>query len=152
MEPITLITTIGGVCGAIATTIALITFIVKPLRAKFVSWVNKTASTEEFNQKFDDINNKIDNLTELVEKTVQQNTKLQEEMQTQSEALQASLRNSILKVYHCCMSKGYITTYQAENVSALYENYARLGGNGFIRNTIMPAINRLPVKDNNNDE
>lgn len=155
MEPITLITTIGGVCGAIATIIALITLIVKPLRNRFANWVNKTANTDEINKKFDDINDKfkdindkIDKLTILVEKTIEQNVKLQEEMKTQSEALQASLRNSILKAYHCCMAKGYISTYQAQNVSALFTNYEKLGGNGFIKYTIMPAINRLPIKDN----
>ena len=152
MEPITLITTIGGVCGAIATIIALLTLICKPLRAKFAKWVNKTANTDEFNTKFDDINTKIDNLTELVKETVEQNNKLQTEMGIQSEALQASLRNSILKVYHCCTAKGYITTYQAQNVSALFTNYEKLGGNGFIKYTIMPAINRLPIKDNEGGE
>lgn len=152
MEPISLITTLGSVCGAIATIIALITLIVKPLRAKFASWVNKTANTDDINNKFKDINDKIDKLTILVEKTVEQNATLQEEMKTQSEALQASLRNSILKAYHCCMAKGYITTFQAQNVSALFTNYEKLGGNGFIKYTIMPALNKLPIKDSEGGE
>ena len=144
---------IAGSCvGAILSIITLLTLIIKPLRSKFAKWVTKTANTDEFTEKFDDINEKIDKLTELVEKTIEQNVKLQEEMQTQSEALQASLRNSILKAYHCCMAKGYITTYQAQNVSALFTNYEKLGGNGFIKYTIMPAINRLPIKDNEGGE
>lgn len=144
---------IAGSCvGAILSIITLLTLIIKPLRSKFAKWVTKTANTDEFTEKFDDINEKIDKLTELVEKTIEQNVKLQEEMKTQSEALQASLRNSILKAYHCCTTKGYITTYQAQNVSALFTNYEKLGGNGFIKYTIMPAINRLPIKDNEGGE
>ena len=144
---------IAGSCvGAVLSIITLLTLIIKPLRSKFAKWVTKTANTDEFTEKFDDINEKIDKLTELVEKTIEQNVKLQEEMQTQSEALQASLRNSILKAYHCCTTKGYITTYQAQNVSALFTNYEKLGGNGFIKYTIMPAINRLPIKDNEGGE
>lgn len=144
---------IAGSCvGAILSIITLLTLIIKPLRSKFAKWVTKTANTDEFTEKFDDINEKIDKLTELVEKTIEQNVKLQEEIKTQSEALQASLRNSILKAYHCCTVKGYITTYQAQNVSALFTNYEKLGGNGFIKYTIMPAINRLPIKDNEGGE
>lgn len=144
---------IAGSCvGAVLSIITLLTLIIKPLRSKFAKWVTKTANTDEFTEKFDDINEKIDKLTELVEKTIEQNVKLQEEMKTQSEALQASLRNSILKAYHCCTTKGYITTYQAQNVSALFTNYEKLGGNGFIKYTIMPAINRLPIKDNEGGE
>lgn len=151
MEPISLITTIGGVCGAIATIIALITLIVKPLRAKFASWVNKTASTEEFNQKFDDINHKIDNLTTLVEKTVHQNEDLQIEISKQSEALKASLRNSILKLYYCCLSKKYITTFQLQNLTELYSNYKALGGNSFISQCYDYLTTKIEVKEDAKD-
>lgn len=151
MEPITLITTIGGVCGAIATIIALLTLICKPLRAKFAKWVNKTANTDEFNTKFDDINTKLDNLANLVEKTIEQNEILQAELDKQSEALKASLRNSILKLYYCCQKKGYITTYQLQNVTELYNNYKNLKGNSFVKHLVEDILsnpNQMPVRDN----
>ena len=151
MEPITLITTIGGVCGAIATIIALLTLICKPLRSKFAKWVNKTANTDEFNKKFDDINAKLDNLAELVEKTIEQNDKLQEELNKQSEALKASLRNSILKTYYCCQKQGYITTYQLQNVTELYNNYKNLRGNSFVSHLVEDVLSNssiMPIRDN----
>lgn len=146
MEPITLITTIGSVCGAIATIIALLTLICKPLRAKFAKWVNKTANTDEFNTKFDDINTKLDNLANLVEKTIEQNEILQAELDKQSEALKASLRNSILRLYYCCLSKGYITTYQLRNLTELYSNYKALGGNSFISQCYEYLTSKMEVR------
>lgn len=146
MEPITLITTIGGVCGAIATIIALLTLICKPLRAKFAKWVNKTANTDEFNQKFDDINVKLDNLAGLVEKTIEQNDKLQEDMDLQSRALQASLRNSILNLYYKCMSRGSITMFEKQNVTEMYDRYVDLKGNHFIKDCY-ESLCVLPIKN-----
>ena len=151
MEPISLITTIGGVCGAIATIIALITLIVKPLRAKFASWVNKTANTDEFNSKFDDINDKIVKLTGLVEKTIERNEVLQSEMEKQNEALKASLRNSILKLYYCCLNKEYITTFQLQNLEELYSNYRALGGNSFISKCHDYLISKMEVREDKKD-
>lgn len=140
MELGTLILTIGGFCGAISTTIALIILIIKPIRNKFVSWVGKTADT-------DGINKKIDRLTELVETTVEQNKELKAEMNKQSEALKASIRNSILNLYYKCLAKGYITTFELQNVSELYANYKSLGGNSFISKVVDIMVNTLPVKD-----
>lgn len=139
MELGTLILTIGGFCGAISTTIALIILIIKPIRNKFVSWVGKTADT-------DGINKKIDRLTELVETTVEQNKELKAEMNKQSEALKASIRNSILNLYYKCMSRGTITTYELQNISELYANYQALGGNSFV-SLIMDSVRTLERKD-----
>lgn len=139
MELGTLILTIGGFCGAISTTIALIILIIKPIRNKFVLWVGKTADT-------DGINKKIDRLTELVETTVEQNKELKAEMNKQSEALKASIRNSILNLYYKCMSRGTITTYELQNISELYANYQALGGNSFV-SLIMDSVRTLERKD-----
>ena len=147
MEPITLITTIGGVCGAIATIIALLTLICKPLRAKFAKWVNKTANTDEFNQKFDDINEKIDKLTELVEKTIKQNEKLQDDIDNLCEATQASLRNQILILYYDCRRKKYITSYELECLDKLYKNYTKLKGNHFIKTCYIYLTTQMEVRD-----
>ena len=71
--------TIAGYCTSISAIVALVVLVVKPLRNKFVSWISKTSDR-------DGINDKIDNLTMLVEKQVEQGDKMSEELDKQSKA------------------------------------------------------------------
>lgn len=149
MEPIAileLIKLLGGALGSILTVSAVITLFVKPIREKFAKWINKTANTQEFENKFTDINNKIDNLTTLVEKSIEQNETLQDEMNKQSKALQASLRNSILNLYYKCTERGSITMFEKQNLTMLYDNYTNLKGNSFISDCVS-TLKNLPVQD-----
>ena len=57
------INVIASYCGSISAIIALAVLIIKPLRNKFVSWVSKTSDRDNINQK-------IDNLTILLEKQI----------------------------------------------------------------------------------
>lgn len=142
-----IIKTIGGALGTLLTVSAVVTLLVKPVREKFAKWVRKTSDS-------DDITDKIDNLTGLVEKSIEQNNKLQVEMSKQSEALKASLRNSILKIYYDCKAKGYITTFQLQNVTELFNNYKNLSGNSFIChlvNDILLNQNQIPIRDNESE-
>ena len=131
--------TVASWCGSISTIVALFVLIIKPLRNKFVSWISKTSDK-------DGINEKIDNLTQLVEKQVEQNDTMSDEMKKQSNALQAGLRNSILVIYNSRMKSGYITLYEKENLAKLYSNYTSLGGNSFIHNCV-DELNELPVRN-----
>lgn len=131
--------TIGSYAGAIATILALLTVVITPLRKKVVGWISKTSDK-------DGINGKIDNLTTLVEKSIEQNDKLQADMDKQSEALKASIRNSILNLYYKCMAKKSITTFELQNITELYSNYQALGGNSFVSHIMETALS-LPVKD-----
>lgn len=133
------LTAIAGYCGSITGIITLIVLIVKPIRNKFVNWIAKTSDK-------DGINEKIDNLTQLVEKQVKQNDAMNEELKKQSLALQANLRNSILVIYNSRMKAGYITLYEKENLAKLYSNYTSLGGNSFVHNCY-DELNELPVKN-----
>lgn len=133
------LTTIAGYCGSITGIITLIVLVVKPIRNKFVNWIAKTSDK-------DGINEKIDNLTQLVEKQVKQNDAMSEELKKQSLALQANLRNSILVIYNSRMKAGYITLYEKENLAKLYENYTSLNGNSFVHNCY-DELNELPVKN-----
>ena len=147
MEIVTGILAIGGLCGAVSTIIALVILIVKPIRNKFAAWVTKTANTNEFSDKFDDINDKLDQLTGLVSQTIEQNKKLQEDIDTLSMALQASLRNQILILYYDCRKKKYITKYELECLDKLYENYINLRGNSFIKACYGCLTTQLEVRD-----
>ena len=139
MEIGTLILSIGGFAGALSTTVAFIILIVKPIRNKFVSWISKTADT-------DNINKKIDRLTELVETTIDQNKELQAEIEKLGHGLQSSLRNSILNLYYKCMARGSITMFEKQNLMEMYDSYTDLKGNHFIKDCY-ESLCLLPVKD-----
>lgn len=131
--------TLATYCGSISTIVALIVLIVKPLRTKFVAWITKTSDKEG-------INAKIDNLTDLVQKQIEQNDEINAELKKQSMALQANLRNSILVIYNSRMKAGYISMYEKENLAKLQEQYQSLGGNSFIH-TCVDELNELPIKN-----
>ena len=133
------INTIASYCGSISTIIALIVLVVKPVRDRFVTWVTKTSNRDE-------LNTKIDNLTGLVEKQVEQNDIINAELQKQSMALQATLRNSILDIYNTRMQTGFITMYEKQNLAELFKQYEALGGNCFVHNCV-DELNSLPVKN-----
>ena len=133
------INTIASYCGSVSAIIALIVLVVKPIRNKFVDWVTKTSNRDE-------LNTKIDNLTGLVEKQVEQNDIINAELQKQSMALQATLRNSILDIYNTRMQTGFITMYEKQNLAELFKQYEALDGNCFVHNCV-DELNSLPVKN-----
>lgn len=133
------INTIASYCGSISAIIALIVLVVKPVRSKFVDWVTKTSNRDE-------LNTKIDNLTELVEKQVAQNDVINAELKKQSMALQATLRDSILNIYNSRMKLGFITMYEKQNLAELFKQYEALDGNCFVHNCV-DELNSLPVKN-----
>lgn len=133
------INVIASYCGSISAIIALAVLIIKPLRNKFVSWVSKTSDRDNINQK-------IDNLTVLLEKQIQQNEVMNEEIKKQSLALQATLRNSILDIYNARIKVGYMTMYEKQNMSELFKQYELLGGNCFVHDCV-DQLNDLPIKN-----
>ena len=130
---------IAGYCGSISAIIALVVLVVKPVRNRFVDWITKTSNRDE-------LNSKIDNLTELVEKQVTQNDIINAELQKQSMALQASLRNSILVIYNDSIAKGHMTMFEKQNLSKLFCEYKNLQGNSFICD-LVNELNDMPVKN-----
>ena len=134
-----IVNTIASYCGSISAIIALIVLVVKPVRNKFVDWITKTSNRDE-------LNSKIDNLTELVEKQVAQNDIINAELQKQSMALQASLRNSILVIYNDSIAKGHMTMFEKQNLSKLFSEYKNLQGNSFICD-LVNELNDMPVKN-----
>ncbi len=140
MKDINLIT-IGSYCASISTIIALVILVVKPIRNKFIGWISKTSDKEN-------INKKIDNLTNLVYKQIEQTDDINTELKKQSMALQASLRNSILVIYNTRMELGYITMFEKQNLAKLFEQYQNLGGNSFVGECVS-ELNELPVRNEN---
>ena len=147
MDVISVLGVIGGAAGAIVTLITLTTLIFKPLRNRFIKWVRSTTDSDGMDNKIDDINSKLDQLTGLVAQTIEQNKKLQEDMDTLRLALQASLRNQILILYYDCRKKKYITRYEFECLNKLYENYINLGGNSFVKAAYTYITTQIEVRD-----
>lgn len=139
MELTVLISTAGGICGALTTIIAFIVLVFKPIRSKFIAWIGKTADT-------DNINKKIDKLTGLVEKSIEQNEELRKDIDDLRKGLQSSLRNSILNLYYKCMSRGTITMFEKQNLMEMYASYVGLKGDQFIT-SCYEACCSLPIKD-----
>ena len=119
------INTIASYCGSISAIIALIILVVKPIRDRFVTWVTKTSNRDE-------LNTKIDNLTELVEKQVEQNEEFRTELDKQSEALMCSLRTNILSTYYEYYNKENIPLFEKECFAKSCETYFSMNGNSFV--------------------
>lgn len=146
MDALAILSIIAGGAGSLITIITFCTLVFKPLRERFIKWVRKITNHEEIDKEINSVNDKIDKLTGLVEKTVEQNAMLQNEMAKQSNALQASLRNSILNLYYKCTERGSITMFEKQNLTMLYDNYKNLNGNSFISDCVQ-ELKTLRVKD-----
>ena len=139
MEIWNIIKELGGYAGATVTIIGFLTMIIKPLREKFVGWVKKITNR-------DDITQKLNDLTELVEKNIRQNEEIQIENARTIEALKANLRNSILAIYNTRTKQGFMTTFEMRNLEELYENYKALGGNSFIHSCV-EKLEQMEIRD-----
>ena len=131
------INTIASYCGSISAIIALIVLVVKPVRNKFVDWITKTSNRDE-------LNSKIDNLTELVEKQVAQNEQQRIELDKQSEALMCSLRTNILSTYYAYYNKENIPLFEQECFAKSCETYFSMNGNSFVH-SCYDEIMKLPT-------
>ena len=131
------INTIASYCGSISAIIALIVLVVKPIRDRFVTWVTKTSNRDE-------LNTKIDNLTGLVEKQVEQNEQQKLELEKQSDALMCSLRTSILSTYYQYHTSEAIPVLEKECFAKSCETYFAMGGNSFVHGCY-DEIMKLPT-------
>ena len=128
---------IASYCGSISAIIALVVLVVKPIRSKFVDWITKTSNRDE-------LNSKIDNLTELVEKQVAQNEQQRIELDKQSEALMCSLRTNILSTYYAYYNKENIPLFEKECFAKSCETYFSMNGNSFVH-SCYDEIMKLPT-------
>ena len=131
------INTIASYCGSISAIIALVVLVVKPIRNKFVDWITQTSNRDE-------LNSKIDNLTELVEKQVAQNEQQKLELEKQSDALMCSLRTNILSTYYAYYNKENIPLFEKECFAKSCETYFSMNGNSFVH-SCYDEIMKLPT-------
>ena len=146
MDPLSIITLVAGAAGSMITIVTFLTLVCKPLRERFVKWVRKITNKDDMDKEINSINEKIDKITLLVEKTIEQNEKLQEEMQKQSKALLSDTRKIILDMCTKIYNRGYMTMYESETLSALYDSYDALNGNTFVHGMVKNVFTNIPVK------
>lgn len=123
---------VGACIGYTASAITLITLIVKPIRVKLISWmkgVNKTDTTAEALQRIEE---RLDKQEDKLERIALGN--------------QASLRDGILQRVDECVSRGYITGLEKNNLIDMYEAYSNLGGDQYATDRYLLAKN-LPQKN-----
>ena len=147
MDILTILSLIGGGAGSLITITTFITLFCKPLRERFIAWIRKITDKASVDENIKDLNDKIDKLTVLVKKTIEQNEQLQNDIDNLCEATQASLRNQILILYYDCRRKKYITSYELECLDKLYKNYTELKGNHFIKTCYIYLTTQIEVRD-----
>lgn len=61
------------------------------------------------------------------------------------EGTQALLRSEIIRCYDMYIERGYVSIHGLESISAMYESYHTLGGNGTVTK-LVEELRELPVK------
>lgn len=61
------------------------------------------------------------------------------------EAVQALLRNELIRRYREYKAKGEMTILDRENIEAMFEQYKKLGGNGTVKE-LMNELLEVPTK------
>lgn len=121
MSIITLITTIGAVCGAIVTVVGFFTLIMK----KPKKWIQDIAK-----QQYE---NEIKEVKELLKG-------IDEQLQDQKKATICSLRHSITGIYEKYKDEQKLPSNVREDLCSLYERYSELGGNSYIHSIFEEMI------------
>lgn len=113
MDFFTIITTIGGVCGALVTITGFITLILK----KPKSWIKKIAK-ETYNEEIKEM---IDLLKNIENK-----------LESQQKADVCSLRHAITNIYERYKDSKTLPVNIKQDLCNLYESYTELGGNSYV--------------------
>lgn len=114
MEFLTIISTIGGICGALVTIMGFLTLLLK----KPKEWIKKIA--------LDTHNEHMDETIELLKKI---NSNLEEQKKTDL----ALLRHEITSLYFKYKENKEIPSCAKQDWISMYERYLLLGGNSYIK-------------------
>lgn len=114
MEFLTILTTIGGICGTLVTIIGFFTLILK----KPKEWIKRIA--------LDTHNEHMKDVTELLNQ-INENTEKQKKINL------ALLRHEITALYFRYKDSEEIPSYVKQDWLSMYERYTMLGGNSYIK-------------------
>lgn len=113
MELLTILTTIGGICGSIVTIVGLFSLVLK----KPKSWIKKIA--------IDVHNEQMKEVTILLKK-------IESSLKGQQKADICSLRHSITDIYERYKNSKSLPINIKQDLCDLYESYTELGGNSYV--------------------
>lgn len=113
MEFLTILTTIGGICGTLVTITGFITLMLKKPKA----WIKKIV---------------IDTHNEQMSETIGLLKKIEARLTEQQQADICTLRHSITSIYEKYKEKKYLPINVKEDLCSLYEIYTELGGNSYV--------------------
>lgn len=126
MDIIEGIKVLGGVCGAVSATFALLLFCLKPVRGAAVGWVQKIT-------KSDDMERIVKETHELLKKHIGEDEvwkkQQTERMEVQKNTAIVQLRNTINLIYDKNYASQTLTIRDKESLIDLFEQYEKLGGN-----------------------
>lgn len=126
MSVITVLLSIGGVCGAIMTIAGFIAFVLKKPK-EMIKNIAAEAQKEE--------NKEIKELLESINEKIDSN----------KEGTLACLRHEITELYCKCSSKQAISLNTKKDLISLYEAYIALGGNSYIKE-LWKELEDIPIE------
>lgn len=128
-ELVTLFTVLGGVASSVLSIVTCVTLFAKPVRSKFIHWI-KDIALDETREQVDQL---LIHLNEQIEALMEQIGEQTEANVLQTEALKSLLRNTITHIYYKNEGNKTLRDYEAKTLTAHYEIYTNLKGNGFIK-------------------
>lgn len=133
MEILENIKLLGGLATAVLSIIMLTTALVKPVRNKFVSWLNKTIVSDIAEKNVNSLNDTVDKvlltLKEINEKQDQQSRMLK----INADGLRASIGNSVKHIYYTYLPGKALPAREKEAIVSLYAAYKKLNGNYYVK-------------------
>lgn len=94
---------------------------------------------EEFKIQVAELNTTVEGINTEVKK-------LQESADLNANATKCLLRDRILQIYYQCVTKGYKTSKEDENINHFYEAYKSLNGNSYVEECY-EALKKLPIQE-----
>ena len=130
---------VASIAGAVVSISAALAVLLKPLRHWLKDAVKKSC-VDEINESIATINADV---SEMKEDTKAITTKIDtalDMLHVQHKASCDTIRGEMLQIYYRYLPYQAIPYYVAEQFSKLATDYASLGGNSFMTETIIPAV------------
>lgn len=131
--------------GAIAAISGALAIIIKPIRSWFWYVFKKKCGITEVEQTNSVLTKTICELKEELESLHGKIDSLLDIATNQDKAQCDVIRGMMLQTYYKYLPYEAIPSYEAEQFGKLAEDYEKLGGNSFMMNTVIPAVQKWNV-------
>lgn len=131
--------------GAIAAISGALAIIIKPIRSWFWYVFKKKCGITEIEKTNSALAETICGLKEEIESLHEKIDSLLDMETNQNKAQCDAIRGMMLQTYYKYLPYEAIPSYEAEQFGKLAEDYEKLGGNSFMTNTVIPAVQKWNV-------